>query len=158
MGDVCKEIKNDLERVLKIADYWGIDKAAPEFNDDKGISLVLTNNDVGQEIFESVKNCIKWKETRLEDSDSMQAAFPKSERDTFWNDFSCKKFECIAKKYVGTGLKNRIKRKFRSGICKIKPGFVKIMELSKKSDGDSNLKERNITGKTLNERNAYFIQ
>lgn len=117
---------------ITIADYWEIDKAASEFDDDKGTSLVLINNDVGQELFESVKNCIKWKETRLEDSMQapLQAPFSKpEERDAFWNDFSCRKFEYIAKKYGGAGLKNIIKREFRIGLYKIKRGVVKTMEL-----------------------------
>ena len=30
---------------ITIADYWGIEKAAPEFDDNKGVSLVLINNE-----------------------------------------------------------------------------------------------------------------
>ena len=46
---------------ITIADYWGIEKAAPEFDDNKGVSLVLVNNEAGEKIFEKVK-----KETDLE--------------------------------------------------------------------------------------------
>ena len=37
---------------ITIADYWGIEKAAPEFDDNKGISLVLVNNEAGEKAFE----------------------------------------------------------------------------------------------------------
>ena len=40
---------------ITIADYWGIEKAAPEFDDNKGVSLVLVNNEAGEEAFEKVK-------------------------------------------------------------------------------------------------------
>lgn len=33
---------------ITIADYWGIEKAAPEFDDNKGVSLVLVNNEAGE--------------------------------------------------------------------------------------------------------------
>ena len=48
--------------------YWGIDKAVPGFNDNKGVSLVLVNNKTGLDRFEQAKDKIEWKETRIEDS------------------------------------------------------------------------------------------
>ena len=53
---------------ITIADYWGIEKAAPEFDDNKGVSLVLVNNEAGEKIFEKVKKRLIWKQTKLEDS------------------------------------------------------------------------------------------
>lgn len=40
---------------ITIADYWGIEKVAPEFDDDKGVSLVMINNEAGEKAFEKVK-------------------------------------------------------------------------------------------------------
>lgn len=108
---------------ITIADYWGIEKAAPEFDDNKGVSLVLVNNEIGEKALESVKEKLIWKQTKLEDSmqPPLKAPFPKPENRTqFWNDFNDKPFEYIAKKYGGIGLKNdakviwgRIKRKIK---------------------------------------------
>lgn len=36
---------------MTIADYWGIDNIMPEFDDDKGVGLVLINTKKGKEIF-----------------------------------------------------------------------------------------------------------
>ena len=36
---------------LTIADFWGIDTLMPDFDDDKGVSLVLVNTEKGQQIF-----------------------------------------------------------------------------------------------------------
>ena len=113
---------------ITIADYWGIEKAAPEFDDNKGVSLVLVNNEVGERAFERVKENLIWKQTKLEDSlqPPLKAPFPKPEnREQFWSDFENKSFEYVAKKYGGIGLKNdaksllrKIKRKVKNLVSK----------------------------------------
>lgn len=98
---------------ITIADYWGIEKAAPEFDDDKGVSLVLINNDVGKKYFEAVKETVRWKATKIEDSmqPPLKAPFPKpKERTEFWTDFNSKGFTYILKKYAGYGYLNKVKR------------------------------------------------
>ena len=101
---------------ITIADYWGIEKAAPEFDDNKGVSLALINNEKGKEVFDAIKDQVKWKETRLEDSmqPPLVAPFPEPEnRKNFWSDFKNKDFNSIVKKYGGTGIKNNIKNALR---------------------------------------------
>lgn len=49
---------------ITIADYWGIEKAAPEFEDNKGVSLVLVNNEIGEEAFKRIKDKVIWKQTK----------------------------------------------------------------------------------------------
>lgn len=101
---------------ITIADYWGIEKAAPGFDDNKGVSLVLVNNEKGNEVFNTIKDQVKWKKTRLEDSmqPPLKAPFPEPEnRKNFWMDFDNKDFDYIARKYGGTGLGNKIKRILR---------------------------------------------
>ncbi|MGN0417946.1 Coenzyme F420 hydrogenase/dehydrogenase, beta subunit C-terminal domain [Anaerostipes faecalis] len=108
---------------ITIADYWGIEKAAPEFDDNKGVSLVLVNNAIGEKVFDSVKNSIRWKGTKLEDSmqPPLKAPFLEPEgRKTFWNDFANSNFNYVAKKYGGAGVVNRMKR----GLRKIKRKLV----------------------------------
>lgn len=41
---------------ITIADYWGVDKQFPEFDDDKGVTLVLINTTKGQQLFDDVKS------------------------------------------------------------------------------------------------------
>lgn len=108
---------------VTIVDYWGIENAAPEFDDNKGVSLVLVNNEVGERVFEKVKEEIKWKETKL--SDSMQpplkAPFPEPDnRAKFWEDFASKDFEYVAKRYGGQGFLKIIKR----GLGRIKRKLI----------------------------------
>ena len=37
---------------LTIADFWGIDRLMPDFDDDKGVGLVLVNTEKGQRMFD----------------------------------------------------------------------------------------------------------
>lgn len=109
---------------ITIADYWGIEKAAPEFDDNMGVSLVLVNTMVGWEAFESVKEKVLWKPTRIEDSlqPPLVAPFPRpKERDQFWRDFPSKDFEYLAKKY---GVQNKEHEVIRI-IRKIKRKLVR---------------------------------
>lgn len=113
---------------ITIADYWGIEKAAPELDDNKGVSLVLVNNEIGEKAFEQVKSQLSWKQTRLEDSlqPPLKAPFPKPEnREQFWNDFKNKSFGYVAMKYAGIGLKNGAKVFLRKIKRKIKKLVVK---------------------------------
>lgn len=106
---------------ITIADYWGIEKAAPEFDDNKGVSLVLLNNDSGEKLFEKVKNDLIWKETRIEDSMQapLQAPFPKpNDREKFWTDFLTKDFNYVIKKYANISIVYRIMRKIKKCLKK----------------------------------------
>lgn len=94
----------NLDRVgdISIADYWGIEKAAPEFDDDMGVSLVLVNSKNGERLFDSIKHLLKYKQTDIKDS--MQAAISENfpmpgERNEFWENFIEKGFDYIARKY-----------------------------------------------------------
>lgn len=101
---------------ITIADYWGIEKAAPEFDDNKGVSLVLVNNEVGENFFENIKDQLVWKKTRLEDSlqPPLKAPFPKPDgREKFWIELHNKNFDYIVKKYGGDSIFNSYKKFFR---------------------------------------------
>ena len=87
---------------ITIGDYWGIEKAAPEFDDNKGTSLVLVNTEKGKKAFEEVSASILYKETTIENA--MQRAFIRPEyrpdsRDKFWKEYKTKGFNYIVKKY-----------------------------------------------------------
>ena len=51
----CKYKNGISHSDLTIADYWGIDKLMPDFDDDKGIGLLLINTSKGKEIFKHLK-------------------------------------------------------------------------------------------------------
>lgn len=101
---------------ITIADYWGIDVAAPGFNDNKGVSLVLINNEKGAELFDLVKNSVEMRETEIEKSmqPALKAPFSMPDnRSKFWKDFRKKDFGYIAKKYGTRGFMFKIKQKLK---------------------------------------------
>ena len=116
---------------MTIADFWGIENVAPEMNDGKGASLVITRTDKGQEMFEAIKGKLKWKEVNYEDgvrgnpSEYSSVARPAT-RDTFFADLDVLPFEEMEKKYaadIKISLLRRAKNKTKRCIKKI----VKIL-------------------------------
>ncbi len=109
---------------ITIGDYWGIEKAAPELDDDRGVSLVLINNSVGECIFNAARDEVEWKATNIEDSMQIPLCepFPRPVgRELFWHDFLHKGFGYIARKYGGNGAIAKLRRK----LGKIKKKLVK---------------------------------
>lgn len=104
---------------ITIADYWGIDKAAPGFSDNKGVSLVLINNAIGEAIFTNILNNLDVKECRIEDSmqPSLKAPFAcPPDRELFWKEFKSKSFGYIARKYGRKPFIVRLKKKIKKII------------------------------------------
>ncbi|NBI71291.1 coenzyme F420 hydrogenase [Clostridiaceae bacterium] len=91
---------------ITIADYWGIDVAAPGFNDNRGVSLVFLNNASGRALFEEIADKIECIPTKIEDSMQMSLSEPypvPKNREKFWSDYRKHNFGYIARRYGGTG-------------------------------------------------------
>lgn len=102
---------------LTLADYWGIEKAVPGFDDDKGVSLVLVNNEKGERLFQEVKDDLEYHATRLSDSMQPPLSGPydaPEKREQFWRDFHEKSFDFIAKQYGGARVRNKVLRSLRT--------------------------------------------
>lgn len=87
---------------LTLADHWGIDKIYPDFNDNKGVSLVLINSEIGEELFDIVTDDLDIKKCNIDDcmSQSLISPFPEPKnRKEFWNYFYNNPFKKTAKKY-----------------------------------------------------------
>lgn len=99
---------------ITIADFWGIEKSMPEFDDNKGISLVLVNNDKANKIIEEIKDMIEIRESDIESCLQPQLKYPSKPseiRNMFWQDYKNKGFKYIIKRYTEHGMVNRIKGK-----------------------------------------------
>lgn len=115
---------------MTMADFWGIQNVAPEMDDGKGTSLVITRTDKGQKLFESIKSVLKWKEVSYEEgvngnpSEYKSVARPQ-QRDTFFEDLEKVSFEEMTKKYASdrkVPLKRRVINKIKHIIKKILRG------------------------------------
>lgn len=88
---------------VTIADCWGIKQNNPEFDDDKGVSLVILNSEKGRNLFESVKNDLNVLQININDflqpplKDNWQ--MPQEWKD-FWEYYNNHSFKKIIKKYI----------------------------------------------------------
>lgn len=102
---VCPYKDIDHPGDITIADYWGIDNAAPGFNDDKGVSLVLINSEEGNRWFKKAteNGSISYQETEIEKSmqSPLEHAFECPEdRTQFWDDYKRMQFDEVVGKYA----------------------------------------------------------
>ena len=105
---------------ITIGDYWGIDNNYSDFNDNKGVSLVILNNKKGIEFFENIKDQVNFIETSIDNcmQPMLKGNFEKPAskmREQFWNDLINLPFYKIIKKYT----KKNIKQKIKSLITRI---------------------------------------
>lgn len=111
---VCKYTNLQRPSDITIADFWGIEKVMPDFDDNKGISLILVNTIRGDKLFKNINNRLIYRESNAIDCISMQAQLqhppkPCKSRNVFWKDYHLKGYEFVVKKYGGFSLKSRAK-------------------------------------------------
>lgn len=121
---------------ITLADFWGIENVDPTMDQDRGTSLVMVNSDKGQALFDSIKEKIEWKRFTMDDAkkgnpaltSSLSAASPN--RDVFFKDLDKLSFDKLAEKYFALPtFSNRLKRKVRNKLGKIKKGIFLVSRL-----------------------------
>ena len=105
----------NLQRIsdITIADFWGIEKSIPDFDDNKGVSLIMVNTPKGQDLFGHIKPALKCCESDTKKCFQPQLQHPckpSSKRDEFWKDYYTKGYPYIIKKYTDFGYKNALKK------------------------------------------------
>lgn len=96
-----------------IADYWGIERCMPEFDDNKGISLMILNSDRAIKMFDTVKSQLDYRESNLEDAfydNHKKPAKHNIHRDEFWDDYHQFGYRYVVSKYAGYNTVGKIKR------------------------------------------------
>ncbi|WP_241428046.1 Coenzyme F420 hydrogenase/dehydrogenase, beta subunit C-terminal domain [Clostridium tetanomorphum] len=103
MRPSCEQCRfTDIHRAsdITIADYWGIEKYAPEWMDKRGVSVVLINTKKGAELFKECSEELKYEKRPKEESLTEQQRlsepikFPES-RKKFWEDYRKYGFQYI---------------------------------------------------------------
>lgn len=90
---------------ITLADFWGIEYLDSEMDQDKGTSLVMINSKKGENLFNSIKGTIKWKEFSMDEAKRGNRAMDSSlkpiaeDRDAFFNAINDKPFEQVAKEF-----------------------------------------------------------
>lgn len=116
----CKYTNTKRISDITIADFWGIEKFAPEFVDEKGVSLVILNTKKGVEIFENIKEDIVYMERSMDEATEKNPNLLKptdrpNDREQFW------------KKYEENGIEDILKKYGRYNTKCIIKGYIKVM-------------------------------
>lgn len=74
---------------ITIADFWGVENALPELNDDRGVSLILIHSEKGKAFFDQIRQSLIVKETDSSQALKGNPAYYRSpsipdQRDEFW--------------------------------------------------------------------------
>ena len=95
---------------ITIADFWGVQNFYPEFDDDRGVGLILVNSDKGRKAYEQVNaiNLEATYEQALNQNPCIEYSVPMTKHvKTFWDNFSLKGMDTV-----------------EDIICKMKPGVI----------------------------------
>lgn len=101
----CKFTKKERVGDITIGDFWGLGKQNYEYDDDKGISMVLQNTCNGANLFESIKGNVSWLEkdiaTAIEGNKVLyQPTRQHPARDAFYKSFEEEGFDIAINKYA----------------------------------------------------------
>ena len=136
VGDYCLRescsncIFKGINRVsdFTLGDYWGIEGQLPNMHDGKGTSLVFVHSDKGKQLFEELKNQIRFElvdcNKSIEWNSSMiRSSKSKDIRNDFIIEINSDNFEEIVNKYYivnipKPSLVNKIKNKLKRMITK----------------------------------------
>lgn len=104
----------NLERCgdFTIGDYWGCKTYYPDFDDGLGISLIITNTEKANLVWDKIKaNCTYLKIKEEEALQNMlKRPSPKSSLyEKFWDDYNNNGYVYVARKYANYNLKGKIK-------------------------------------------------
>lgn len=120
----CMNRKSD----ITLADFWGIQRVKPEFDDDKGTSLVIVNSKKGRDLFESIKDKIKYEETDIKEAIKYNPSMITSvslpnTRENFFKDINNMDIESAIKKNLPKeklSVKVKIKRSIKKVLIFLK--------------------------------------
>lgn len=90
---------------IMLADYWGIEKFYPEFDDNKGTSLVITKGEKGEFLFSNIKQQFKYRSTDFQTVAYRKETFytcssPHYKREVFFKKVTPQNIEKLINKYL----------------------------------------------------------
>ena len=97
-----------------LADCWGIDQQMEEFNDNKGVSLLLVNSGKAIALFNEINSCLDYVEVNIKNY--MQLPFRMAchvngtKRERFWQEVKVKPFAYMVSKYGENSREEKMKR------------------------------------------------
>lgn len=120
----CEFKNNNYKSDITLADFWGIDKIKPEWNDDKGVSLVVANTPMGLSIINSIMDNVACESVDSEKAFIYNQSYFKSVSKKFiskicFRDLNKYSFDRFVDKYCGSSFVSKVRRKIHLVVCKI---------------------------------------
>ena len=108
---------------ITIADFWADEQAVPGFRDEKGVSLILTNNERAARYLKECEQYLVLREAALEEcmQKPLQSPYdPPADRAEFWKRYFEGDFKKIAVLYTDYRWKHRLKWWIKERILDLK--------------------------------------
>lgn len=118
----CKFANFNRASDITLGDFWGIERTMPDFDDDKGISLVLVNSAKGKSVFDAIRDSLdvreSCKQNCLQPQRSLQGSPPRHKySDQFWKGYHKRGMRYVMVKYTEY---SRVRTCIRKVILKLK--------------------------------------
>ncbi len=102
---------------ITLADFWGIWDIAPEMSDNQGISLIITQSQKGEFLFDQIKEQIVYRNVdadiaAMHNSTMIRSADVTMKRDSFFRDLDLHDLDRVIRKYCGTSIIKKLWQKF----------------------------------------------
>lgn len=117
---------------ISLADFWGVERILPEFNDNKGTSLIFVNSKKGEIIFKNLQDKMISTSVEVEKAIEYNTSAIKSvtcnhKRKSFFKNFSSNTWEIskLIKKYLKISISKRIYSRIIILLSKVKRKIFK---------------------------------
>lgn len=113
---VCKYANLNRNSDITMGDFWDFYDSLKEFDDNKGVSLIIINTEKGKKIFDKIINQFDLKEMNV--TECMQPNLKEPTKKPldlkeFWNAFIYKSYKKVVKCYPKYSMKLKIKKKIK---------------------------------------------
>lgn len=126
----CSFKSKNRQTDITLADFWGVENVVPEFNDNKGTSLVIVNTKKGKDLFENIKDSMIYQESDFEESLKYNPSMYKSvakpkNKDYFFENLNKLDFDELVGKYT---IKPKNTTLIRKTLSKIKRIIIRLIK------------------------------
>ena len=118
----CPYTRIDRQTDITIGDFWHIENSMPDFQDEKGVSLVIVHTEKGKMLFESVSHYCTIRESNIRDCWQMNLEKPTEHAATrrrFWKDYETKDIQYVMKKYGKVSMLSSVKSIIKKSIGRV---------------------------------------
>lgn len=132
----CKYASTNRVSDITLGDFWGLEEFYPQFNDDKGTSVIIINSLKGKMIFDTLKSgCdffeIKESELKKRQPNLSRSSHKNSLYEEFWKDYKQNGFVSITRKYADNTKWGRMKRQYIFKVLYYTGIFKLLLKLKK---------------------------